>query len=72
MKRGVRLVVTSRPVGPAAFGLFRPSILLPGPLLAGTSLEQVELILAHELIHVRRGDVVGGSTSRRSAWAIRL
>jgi uncharacterized protein (TIGR03067 family) len=57
VKREVRLLVTSRPIGPAAFGLLRPSILLPGPLLSSTPLEQVELILAHELIHVRRGDV---------------
>jgi uncharacterized protein (TIGR03067 family) len=57
VKRGVRLIVTSRPIGPAAFGLFRPAILLPRPLLSDTPLEQVELMLAHELIHVRRGDV---------------
>lgn len=60
VKRDVRLLVTSRPIGPAAFGLFRPSILLPGPLLSGMAIEQVELILAHELIHVRRGDVFAG------------
>ena len=36
VRREVRLIVTSRPIGPAVFGLFRPSILLPGPLLSGT------------------------------------
>lgn len=60
LRRGVRLAVTSRPVGPAAFGLLRPAILLPEPLLAGTPAEQVELILAHELIHIRRGDLLAG------------
>jgi bla regulator protein blaR1 len=60
VSRRVRLIVTSRPIGPAVFGLFRPSILLPEPLLSGTPLEQVKLVLAHELIHVRRGDVFAG------------
>jgi len=60
VRRRVRLIVTSRPIGPAVFGLFRPSILLPEPLLSGTPLEQVKLVLAHELIHVRRGDIFAG------------
>jgi beta-lactamase regulating signal transducer with metallopeptidase domain len=60
VRRGVRLVVTSRPIGPAVFGQLRPTILLPGPLVSGASPEQVELILAHELVHVRRGDVFAG------------
>ena len=50
----------SRPIGPAVFGLFRPSILLPRPLLSAMPPEQVKLVLAHELIHVRRGDVFAG------------
>lgn len=58
VRRRVRLIVTSRPVGPAVFGLFQPSILLPEALLSGTPPEQVELVLAHELIHVRRRDLV--------------
>ena len=60
VRREVRLHVTSRPIGPAVFGLIQPSILLPGPLLSGTPPERVELILAHELIHIRRGDVLVG------------
>ncbi|WZO99869.1 M56 family metallopeptidase [Isosphaeraceae bacterium EP7] len=60
MRQNVRLVVTSRPIGPAVFGLFRPTILLPEALLASQSPEQVRMILAHELIHVRRGDLAAG------------
>ena len=60
VRRRVHLIVTSRPIGPAVFGLFRPSVLLPEPLLCGKHLEQVELVLAHELIHVRRGDIFVG------------
>ena len=58
--RDVRLIVTSRPIGPAVFGLVRPSILMPEQLLASNHPEQVELVLAHELIHVRRGDILAG------------
>ncbi|AGA30593.1 M56 family metallopeptidase [Singulisphaera acidiphila] len=60
VRRRVGLLMTSRPIGPAVFGLFRPTILLPEPLLSGQSLEQVQLVLAHELIHVRRGDIFAG------------
>ena len=67
VRRDVRLIVTSRPIGPAVFGLVRPSILLPEPLLSGTPPEQVELVLAHELIHVRRGDVLVGKLAARRA-----
>ncbi|APW62687.1 M56 family metallopeptidase [Paludisphaera borealis] len=61
MRGTVRLLMTSRPIGPAVFGLFRPTILLPEALAAHQPLERVELILAHELIHVRRGDLVAGA-----------
>ncbi|MHC5543510.1 M56 family metallopeptidase, partial [Singulisphaera rosea] len=60
VKGPVRLVVTSRPIGPAAFGLLRHAILLPEPLLSVMPRRQVELVLAHELIHIRRGDVFAG------------
>ena len=59
-KRKVDLIVTSRPVGPAAFGVVRPAILIPAPLVSSAPLEQLRLILAHELIHIRRGDVLAG------------
>ncbi|HVU86030.1 MAG TPA: M56 family metallopeptidase [Pirellulales bacterium] len=54
--RRVRLAVTSRPIGPAVFGLLRPTILLPESLLSGMADEHAELVLAHELVHVRRRD----------------
>ena len=43
-------------IGPAAFGVFQPTIVMPEVLLRGRSLEQVEPVLAHELVHSRRGD----------------
>ena len=56
IRREVRLVVVREPVRPAVFGVFRPSILLPATLIENASAETLEAILAHELIHVRRGD----------------
>ncbi|MCA9058569.1 MAG: M56 family metallopeptidase, partial [Planctomycetaceae bacterium] len=41
---------------PIVVGCFRSIILLPVGLLAGMTTEQVEAIIAHELVHVRRYD----------------
>jgi beta-lactamase regulating signal transducer with metallopeptidase domain len=60
VRRKVRLVVTSSQVGPATLGVFYPTILLPAAALDGKSLAPLEPILAHELIHIRRGDVLFG------------
>jgi uncharacterized protein (TIGR03067 family) len=37
-------------------GVFRPTLLLPEVLLAKASVRQIEPIVAHELVHVRRRD----------------
>ncbi len=41
---------------PTAAGYLRPVVLLPASALSGLTLEQLELILAHELAHIRRHD----------------
>lgn len=43
---------------PAVCGLFRPKVLLPRELLTKLSPEQLQWTIAHELAHVRRGDLV--------------
>ena len=55
----VRLVVTQCAVGPAVLGLLRPTVLLPQAVTDGKPADEdeIELVLAHELIHVRRGDL---------------
>lgn len=58
--RRVRLLVTSSPVGPAVVGLWRPTIVLPALLVDGRDPSELEPVLAHELIHVRRGDLWTG------------
>ncbi len=55
--RPVQLLVTSSYFGPAVIGLLRPLIVLPEVIVSGKSAKELEAFLAHELIHVRRGDL---------------
>jgi len=57
LRRPVRLLVTASRFGPAVLGLWRPVIVLPESIVHGKSPADLEPILAHELIHVRRGDL---------------
>lgn len=57
IRRRVRLLVSATRIGPAVVGLFRPVIVLPEVIVAGRPASELESILAHELIHVRRGDL---------------
>jgi beta-lactamase regulating signal transducer with metallopeptidase domain len=41
---------------PKVFGLFKPTILLPASAITGLSTSELEMIVAHELAHVRRYD----------------
>ncbi|QDT40029.1 Regulatory protein BlaR1 [Gimesia alba] len=44
-------------VVPKVIGIIRPTILLPASTISGLTTEELELILAHELAHVRRYDM---------------
>ncbi|QDU47748.1 M56 family metallopeptidase [Gimesia panareensis] len=44
-------------VVPQVTGLLRPTILLPASVLSSLSVGELELILAHELAHIRRHDL---------------
>lgn len=57
VKRRVRLLVTQSRMGPAVIGLLRPTILLPAAIAECRTRAELEPILAHELIHIRRGDL---------------
>ena len=57
VRRRVRLLITSSRIGPAVIGLLRPVIVLPEIVVRDKPPEELEAILAHELIHVRRGDL---------------
>jgi hypothetical protein len=57
MRPGRVTLAVSRAVrSPMLIGLFRPIILMPVSLLSELTPQQIELILLHELAHVRRWD----------------
>jgi hypothetical protein len=56
--KGVRGLVSEVYKVPAVVGAWSPIILVPAALLAEMSPEQMRMILAHELAHVRRWDYV--------------
>lgn len=52
----VRLAVSAHILVPSVIGWLKPVILLPPSVMSGLTPLQIELILAHELAHVRRYD----------------
>ena len=52
--RDPRICVSSSHRAPLTFGVFRPTVLLPEDLPVGDA--QFQLVLAHELAHIRRKD----------------
>lgn len=56
VSRPVRVMRSTIVRVPAVIGWLRPVILLPTAALAGLSARQLELIIAHELAHIRRAD----------------
>jgi beta-lactamase regulating signal transducer with metallopeptidase domain len=56
LRQTVRLIESAAVEVPAVIGWLRPVVLLPVATLAGLSREQMEMILAHELAHIRRHD----------------
>jgi beta-lactamase regulating signal transducer with metallopeptidase domain len=56
LAKTVRLLESKLVHVPTTVGWLRPVILLPGSVLTGLTPQQLELILAHELAHIRRHD----------------
>ncbi len=54
--RAVEALQSTLVKAPVVVGYFRPAILLPLSVLTGLPESQLELILAHELAHIRRHD----------------
>ncbi len=58
LRQPPRIIVTSSQNGPAVIGLIRPSIVLPVAITSNGHLKNnLDAILAHELTHIRRGDL---------------
>jgi len=56
LRRAVRLLESAAVEVPSVIGSLRPVILLPASTLTGLTPAQIEMILAHELAHIRRHD----------------
>ncbi len=56
LKRAIRLLESAAVEVPSVLGSFRPVILLPASTLTGLTPQQIEMVLAHELAHIRRHD----------------
>ena len=54
--RDVAVAVCERLAAPVLVGVVRPLILLPATALGGWGPDQLEMVLLHELVHVRRWD----------------
>jgi beta-lactamase regulating signal transducer with metallopeptidase domain len=56
IRRRIELFGCERISGPLAMGVFRSVVLLPVSALTHLTSDQLEVVLAHELAHIRRGD----------------
>ncbi len=56
IRRPVRILSSAAAEVPAVFGWLRPVVLLPISALTALTPEQIELLLVHELAHIRRND----------------
>ncbi len=52
------LKVSQRVLVPAAYGIFKPTVLLPLSLLSQIPRNQLEAIIKHELCHLKRNDFI--------------
>ncbi len=70
IRRPVRLVVSSQEYGPLISGWRRPIVVLPACFVHEASMPDIELAMAHELAHLRRGDTLtsGAQCVARSVW----
>lgn len=64
LRRVPRVIISDVRFGPAVLGIFRHLIVLPRCLIADEGcrdLKTLRPILAHELLHIRRGDLLTGT-----------
>lgn len=60
VNQNIELRISTIAIAPCAIGYFKPVILLPISVLLGMNQQQIEMILLHELAHVRRQDYLVG------------
>ena len=59
LKRPPRLVISLKAQVPMAIGWLKPVVLMPAQMLMGLNQTQLEMLLLHELAHIRRHDYLG-------------
>ncbi|EAU67629.1 BlaR1 peptidase M56 family membrane protein [Stigmatella aurantiaca DW4/3-1] len=57
LRRPPRLLVSSEVASPLAAGLLSPVVVLPAKAVSGLPVEALRMALAHEVAHLRRGDL---------------
>jgi beta-lactamase regulating signal transducer with metallopeptidase domain len=57
MRHRTRVEVVDALIGPAIVGIFKPTILLPKVIVDRVPDKHLEMLIAHELVHFRRGDL---------------
>jgi len=58
LRRSITLLESAAVEVPTVIGWLRPVVLLPVASLSGLSIQQIEMVLAHELAHIRRHDFI--------------
>ncbi|HTE47778.1 MAG TPA: M56 family metallopeptidase, partial [Gemmatimonadaceae bacterium] len=58
LRRAIRVLESTRVDVPMVVGWVAPAVLLPASLLTGLTPAQIEMLLAHELAHIRRYDTI--------------
>ncbi|MCA9044758.1 MAG: M56 family metallopeptidase, partial [Planctomycetaceae bacterium] len=61
LAKNPRLLVTAHPTIPFVSGVLSPRIVLPDGIVLNTEEEDLRFILAHEMTHLKRGDVLWGA-----------
>ena len=56
IRRAIRVLMSSLAEVPSVVGWIRPVVLLPAAVVVGLTPQQLEVLIAHELAHVRRHD----------------
>jgi beta-lactamase regulating signal transducer with metallopeptidase domain len=56
LRQHITLLQTDTLAVPAVMGVLKPLVLLPTSIVSGLSVGQLELLLAHELAHIKRRD----------------
>lgn len=61
---GRAVLVSDRLTMPIAAGISKPVVILPAAVVASLATSELELVIAHEDAHIRRGDVRGNFIAR--------